>query len=178
MLQRTHRFTLIEILVVMSIIVVLIALLMVGLSATRARARKLQAESAIRMLQTAITQYRTTYTEFPFVRTVGYGSDFVFTDTSNPSATDLVDCLSATGPVGWNLHKVQLVDKNSVLTDPWGRTLRVALDFDASNAVEDAFVYGAPGQNTAIVVWSRGPDGLDNPTDSNATNRDNIHSWK
>ncbi len=193
--MKTQKFTLIEILTVIAIIVVLMGILVPTVGTAMNKARNNSTKSSIKTLQVAIKQYETTYGYLPM--TPGIQIDTVL---SSAQYRELLDALSArSGFTHLNPRKVKFleVDTNFNFQDYWGNDLRVALDLDYSGSIDDNVVNGNEGLkgdlNTSIGIWSLGKDGLENQdppgptvfldsdggeTNDSGLNDDNLHSWE
>lgn len=83
-IKNSTAFTLVELLVVISIIAILAGLLLPTLAAAKIRAQKVQAQLQISELVTAIQNYDSTYSRFPVstgVQNVAAGGDFTYGGT-------------------------------------------------------------------------------------------------
>ncbi len=170
--MKAKRFTLIEILVVISIIAVLMGLLVPALNKALKRAKRSQALAAVKSMHLAIKQYETTYGFLPFT---GLNAD---TLVSSTQYSLLVNTLGALDTAS-NPRKLKFLslDKNNKFLDPWQRDLQVSLDLDYDGDINDDKVYGFGLLQTNVIVWSKGFDGLDSATDTDPSNSDNINSW-
>jgi hypothetical protein len=54
----------------------------------------------------------------------------------------------------------------------------VVIDFDYDDAIDDTLVYGSGRIEVAMLMWSKGPNGVDNSNDTDVSNDDNLTSWK
>jgi prepilin-type N-terminal cleavage/methylation domain-containing protein len=154
--MRKQAFTLIEMLVVVTIIVVLMGLLLPAVNAAREFAKRSRARTEVKQIELAWKSYLNDYREFP---------------SSSISEMDstAIDILRG---VVQNTRGTRYMEFDSDVTemlDPWAHRYQVALDDDYDNQV-------APGGYTAtldrnIAVWSFGADGVVN-TD------DDIKSWR
>lgn len=175
--KHTQRFTLIELLTTITIILVIMGLIFPVYFQVKKRANKARAQSQISELEMAIKQYHTTYQILPF--TITNTSDVLInTDVTN-GYSDLMACL---GGIDNNLNPRNLqflnLDDTNSFRDPWGHEYRVSLDLDYDNQVDSAKIYGHNANLTRIiVVWSAGPDGFDAATDT-AYNDDNVTAWE
>ena len=172
-LGRARRgFTLIEMLVVISIIAILAGLLLPVFAKVKLKARISQAKNEMQNLTAAFTQYDTAYSRYP--GNVN-GQDYTYGYPGAPSAnstttnSDLMVIINAldTGAAGINSHNVKnpqkLVlysaktagDTNSAglstidnqLRDPWGHPYVISIDYDGDGYCKDA-MYSLPALHT------------------------------
>ena len=173
--MKSRSFTLIEILVVLSIIAVVMGLLIPAASTVLKRASINKTRTAIRTLQMAVKQYEATYGTLPFTESVA-------TDTQL-SAQFYNDLLATLGALSTNISfnprriKFLELDKNNNYRDAWDNDFSVSFDMDYTGEIDDGQINGATGLSTNVVIWSNGPDELDNAADADPTNEDNINSW-
>ena len=69
--QRPHGFTLVEMLVVITIIGVLVGLLLPAVQAARESGRRMQCANNLRQIGIALNAYHEAYGHFPTARTMG-----------------------------------------------------------------------------------------------------------
>ena len=167
-------FTMIEILVVASIIIVLMGLLIPAASTVLRKANVNKTKTAVRTLQMAIRQYETTYGILPFTDT--FSVDTLITTGANYDT--LLTTLSALD-VNLNPRLIKFIelDKNNDYKDAWDNDFFVALDLNYDGFLDDSVVHGFGQISTSLVIWSKGRDELENATDNNSVNDDNINSW-
>jgi prepilin-type N-terminal cleavage/methylation domain-containing protein len=93
--RSQHGFTLIEALIVVSVILILAGLAIIGLVSSRQRANEASAVGAIRSVLTACTSYQTSYQTYP-ISLAQLGSDI---SSCTPSSTTacLIDEVLASG---------------------------------------------------------------------------------
>ncbi|MEZ5387802.1 MAG: prepilin-type N-terminal cleavage/methylation domain-containing protein [Prosthecobacter sp.] len=159
---RTQAFSLIELLVVITIIAILGSLALSQFTKTMESARKLQVQTVIKDLRIAITSYQVEYNRYPvnpsLLSSGDSGEDIPALETDQNSG--IVDALtstqsSATGSgggasVNLNPKDIKFIDlptaKNGQfglvgaeppykLTDLWGSTYRVLLDTNGDRQV-------------------------------------------
>ena len=144
-------FTLMELLVVISIIAVLAGLLLPVLGAARRRAKRLHAESDVDQLVDAWLAYRLDYRRFPDPKIT----------MMNSNAIAILRGAGPQNPNGYNYMDFRSTTK--YFCDPWSK--------DGSTEEGVYRVELGTMDNVAVAVWSVGPDRA-NDTD------DDIRSWR
>ena len=154
--KSRKKFTLIELLVVIAIIGILAALLLPAVRTSQESAKKTRARATVTSLQTAISQYKSTYGKLP--------------DVSDNEIETLIDILanrsSGKNPREIVFFEPRTDDDGIVTTDPWGNEYEVELDdnYDGEVSALGDTIYGD------CAIWSLGPDGDDDTGDE-------ITSW-
>ena len=163
----------IEILVVVTIIVIIMAFLIPAAGSVLKRAKISKTRTAIRNLQLAIKQYEATYSVLPFTSSIA-----VDTVLNAGNYNDLLQTLAALNQ-NFNPRLIAFLglDANNLYQDSWENDFFVTLDLDYTGTLDDAAVHGIGQLSTNLAIWSRGPDGLESATDGSADNEDNINSW-
>lgn len=171
--MRRRPFTLIEMLVVISIIVVMMGILLAAVKSVRNKAKVVQATSMMKQLEGAIAAYRSTYQDvLPFTLGCGttapividsqpYLSSGAFTQVFAASAgtnkivsadtthyTDTYNVLLNTlqgNDAALNPRKQKFLelDSNGNYKDPWGNNFIVALDLDYNESIATSLLAGA-----------------------------------
>lgn len=157
-MQRTSAFTLIEILIVVTIVAILVGLLVVGVLAVRERARVTQAKALIPMLDQALGIYRTEdlMRRFPAQPASGW-IEFAATGAS-PLIGDRLDGVGL-GEI--SSRQAVSGSANRVLVDPWGVPVEYRLDANMNGTAdrpqdEDGVAVQVPGD---VSDWN--PRGLE-----------------
>jgi prepilin-type N-terminal cleavage/methylation domain-containing protein len=178
-IRRASRgFTLVELLVVISIIIVLAAMSLGGVQIATKRAKTLQTQSDAMALQQAIEQYYQEYSKLP-----GLGATSDEIQTRGEAGVELLTILLGkeddTGTMqnprklaflnvkeSRNAKKGGLVYSNGGaggqidgLYDAWGRPFNVRLDNDYEGEIPDPLIQGNVVRNRNSLVYSFGQDG-------------------
>jgi prepilin-type N-terminal cleavage/methylation domain-containing protein len=198
-MRRAAGFTLIEILIVMSIIAILSSLTTAGFLAARRQARRARARSDIASISVALAAFHARQGEVPHAS--GAARDdpetlFRALCTGNPALGGTVEDLLETwkaediglffGFVADSAHVWEHLDEERLaeigrryvpcaLLDPWGRPYHyVAWEplGDAERAAARAIV--EPPGGAAYSIWSDGPDRVD---DRGRAGGDDVTSW-
>lgn len=163
--DRLHvsAFTLIEMLIVITIIGILAGLLTTAVAAAMRKARETRASAEARQVATAWERYYAEYSVWPsgLGGTEGSAFDVAENCTNMLSGADV--------PANANPKKIcffQTLSKD--LKDPWRRSYRYMLDlnFDGKITTPWGEVVGR-----SAIAWSAGVDGVNNT-------RDDLYSWK
>ena len=203
--KRRHGFTLIEMLVVITIIVVLVGLAFPAFQGVQNSARKTQAKNDLLAIVNGVNAYYTEYGKYPLLPTET--GDLTFGE-SNPKTAELMNVLRANGavrddPNGANLNPRRIVfvqwpaakDPNKPKSgiggdgqpyDPWGRTYLVKVDGNYDNAVGNPYKIntgaGFDPLGFGVIAWSAGKDGVFGPLgadkNSDVNAKDDILSWQ
>jgi prepilin-type N-terminal cleavage/methylation domain-containing protein len=173
-----RAFTLIEILVVMTLIAILVGIGVPAFTSVMEQARKTQAKNEEQQIIAAVNAFYTEYGKYPLVT-----ADTTLTGTSTPSNGDLFFTLRAvSGGVNLNnavntraivfiqppVSKDQTKPRsgiktlNSIWYDPWGSPYNVMIDGNYDNSLANPYA-DAPGGATlynGVIVWSFGKNGV------------------
>ena len=189
---KSRSFTLIEMLIVISIIALLAALLLPAAQGVLLSAKKNDARQIANALATAITEYETEYLVPPGIKnkleidkkdiTIGKDNDekaydvlvqvLSKVDMPYPPAADSTVADESNAA---NLRNKQLLEVPDAFTekgyvDPWGNRLIVLLDYDFDGGVK---LNGETIEGSRAFAYSCGPDGKDDKGEN-----DDICSWK
>jgi prepilin-type N-terminal cleavage/methylation domain-containing protein len=167
-----RAFTMIELLVVVTILMLLAGIILPGVMAGIRAAEKAQARSDCNSIVEAVKLYYGEYGNLPIT------SSAEFTTTNTGTGGDFLKRLAATNNVRRiafiDIAKERMTTNSSGITsmhDPWGRPYHVRLNQDTDDPSKTISVGGE--QVAALAAaWSYGPDG-----DAGKTNRW-ICSWR
>jgi prepilin-type N-terminal cleavage/methylation domain-containing protein len=208
-MQKTHSlrsaFTLIELLIVVTIIIVLVGISFPAFQTVQNQARKTQAKNDLTQIITAINAFYTEYGQYPCgPQNGGDTNDYFAKDDTTHSG--LFDTLRAYDPNNGNVKQYNPkvitfiqppiakdstspkggIGGNGRFYDPWGTAYRIRMDNNYSGAVKNPYTKNAgfdPIQQGAI-AWSFGADGKSDADPGPAsdkrmgTNADDIMSWQ
>ena len=158
-----NAFTLIELMVVITIIGILVAILLPVIGAVFTSGEKTQARTEIAGLEAALRKYYDDYNKFPS----GTG------EPKQQATESLAKLLSGVNEGGENPREKMYMEfkpssvSNGKFVDPWGQPYWVSTDTNLDGANGTGLV------RRRVLVWSGGPDGLpDAPNE-----KDNLASW-
>lgn len=185
--QKSDRgaFTLMELLVVITIIMILAGMAFPGAKGVLDRARKAGAENQALQVRSSIAAYYTEYRRYPLASTGGGESAIRTNETLmdillgadgnkyNPRGISFFAGKKAKGGKG---GLVMSGSGGGKLVDPWGELFYVIMDTDYNNRVTAPFSKTNEAGNNEIpqnvIVWSTGPDGAESDDV-----KDNITTW-
>lgn len=158
-----RAFTLIELMVVITIIGILIAILLPVIGAVFTSGEKAQARTEVMGLEAAVRKFYDDYNKFP-----------VGTEEPGKEATESLARMLSGEKVGQEnpREKMYMEFKPSSISagkfvDPWGKAYWVSTDTNLDGA------NGTGAVRRRVLVWSGGPDGLTSPPNE----KDNVASW-
>jgi prepilin-type N-terminal cleavage/methylation domain-containing protein len=178
--SEERAFTLIEILVVMTLIAILVGIGVPAFTSVMEQARKTQAKNEEQQIIAAVNAFYTEYGKYPLVT-----ADTIINNTSTPSNSDLFFTLRAVsgGANAANavntraivfiqppVSKDQTTPRSGIKTsatdstwyDPWGKPYNVRIDGDYDNQLANPYTGDNPGGATlylGVIVWSFGKNG-------------------
>lgn len=195
--SRPLAFTLIEMLIVITIIGILAGISVPVVGGVMERARKVKVLSTIKDLQVAIKSYQTEYNKYPSTTT---GSD---TKALTDAGGGLLPIMLGASGNSLNPREIKFVDfplaKNNrgglvgsdtasyELVDEWGQTYRVTMDTNYDEKVDNPDLEnddtnissGASAQlPLGVAIYSLGPDGDPNGKNQMTPTKDDITSWR
>lgn len=170
-----NGFSLVEILVVISIIGLLAGLALPAIQGAQTAARKGKARAEMQAIITALKSYQNEYGRLPDASKVGGAADGYFSATASPRLFLMLSG-SANDTSGENPRQIAFLElpassTNGSFPDPWKRNYLLKIDTDGDNIVE---YYG--NKNGVALIISLGKNGLqDDPASSKS---DDVYSFK
>lgn len=154
-MKKSKQFTIIEMLVVLAIISLIVGMLLTGISIARESARETRAKAEMQQIKMAVTQYLSTFKDFPF-------SGASVTSDDNPSSTWGVMWTYLNGTA--NTRKQSFI-KGEINTTPWGGNYTLAVDNDYTNQITGAGLNNST-VGDKVALWCADKDG------------DEINTWE
>lgn len=183
-------FSLVELLVVISIVGLLAGLSSVAIPKAMEAGKKAKAKGDLAAIVTAVKAYRQEYGRWPVAipngiddeDTEGGGTYSWFSDTRSK---ELMMILSASprDQSGLNPKKVRFLEgaaEDGSFEDPWKNQYIVKLDTNESNSIEYYGPANKPNINQTVIALSLGPPvaGQFQQLDPDSSNCKNIFSWR
>jgi len=168
-------FTLVEILVVISIIGLLAGLALPAIQGAQTAARKGKAKAEMQSIITSLKAYQNEYGRLPNPSAVGGGGDGYFSDSASPRLFLMLSG-ATNDSSGENPRQIAFLElpassTNGSFPDPWKRNYLLKIDTDGDNVVE---YYG--NKNGVALVISLGKNGRQEDPASSAS--DDVYSFK
>lgn len=160
--KSRSAFTLIELLVVVGIIALLMGITIPVVSKAIENARKAQARTELKTIETAVRAYFNEYSRFPH----GSGQPDRQYLADNRELVNALRSINGPGNVNHanNVRRIAFMevadkslDNQGNFVDPWGRHYRVFVDTDFNNEVDTSAEFGII-QNRIVAAWSMGPE--------------------
>lgn len=200
---RSQAFTLIEMLVVISIIVVLMGLAFPAFQSVQNSAKKTQAKNDLVQIVTAVNAYYTEYGKYPLPATTTSDSYPVGRNgSSGTSSKEVFDGLRGVN-AALNPRQIAFINvpdaKDSAspragmgsatdgqFYDPWGGAYAISIDANYNNEIPNPYSAGAGSDplRTGVIAWSFGKDKSSSTMPGPATNKtsgtekDDVISWQ
>ena len=174
--MKSKCFSLIELMVVISVILILAGISFPIMASIINTAREKKAKSQMTMMGMAMESYRSDYKVLPFTSTY-VGSDvLVNADAGGTGYLTLIAALSgqAGGSEPRRGNYLTPDPKTGGYADPWDSDFWIALDLDYDGTILSNKVYGTSDVVANYYIWCKGRDGLHNPVDGDPTNEDNL----
>ncbi|MEP6810889.1 MAG: prepilin-type N-terminal cleavage/methylation domain-containing protein [Chthoniobacterales bacterium] len=166
-------FTLIELLIVISIIAVLMGIAFPVFQAVQESAKKVQAKNDLVQIVTAVNAFYTEYGKYP-LPTGTSGEEYVY--GSSGSTKILFDSLRGLDPTA-NPRQIEFIKPpdakdqanprggmgitDGQFYDPWSKPYLVSIDADYNNEVTNPYTSNAgavPRLRAGVIAWSLGKD--------------------
>ena len=151
--QNKRGFTLIEMLLVITIIAILVALLFPAIKQALLKAEIAKAKTTVLSIATALKAFNSQYGYWP-------------TTLASPSTPQQVNISYFTSAAGNSLgitfldYSQKDVDSGGYILDPWKKRYWFACDTGYNNTVSTNCGSGSGGSMPgSVAVWSIGPDG-------------------
>lgn len=193
-LRPTGGFTLIEILVVISIIAVLAGLAFPAVNGAIDAAKKAKAKNDVTQIVAAVKAYQAEYGRLPT-----YGNATSFEQDNDDLLNILRSIKDLDGDqLALNPRRIAFIEvrpgkgnkdgigtvgasESGVFYDPWGKPYRIILDGDYDNVIDNPYSANAgfADINAAAIALSSGKDTNGMTGDKNAgTAKDDVISWQ
>ena len=196
-IRPPDAFTLIELLIVITIIAVLLGLLFPVFQGVQDRARKVQAKNDLAQIVTAVNAFYTDFGTYPSL----FSPEMTFDGKNGNDNDKLFNELRGNQFATLNTRQISFIslpavkdtnapkggfNTNGRLYDPWGIQYVVRLDTDYDNKVTNPYSKNAgitPQLDAGVLAWSFGPDGKSQSTSAqidkkSGTNSDDVLSWQ
>ena len=149
--QNKRGFTLIEMLLVITIIAILVALLFPAIKQALLRAEIAKAKTTVLSIATAFKAFNSQYGYWPqgASSTPGPMKTTILNDTDNPLGITFLD------------YSQKDVDSSKQILDPWKQPYMFSCDMSYNNnsVTTNCGSGGGVLPNCGVAVWSIGPDG-------------------
>jgi prepilin-type N-terminal cleavage/methylation domain-containing protein len=177
----TSAFTLVELLVVVSIIGLLVGLLAAGIPRAMDAGMKAKAKGESTAIVAAVKAYKQEYGRFPGDVTQ---SNVTFTSNSSPSVQNLIKVLNGDNTTSLdsssqaaNPKGVRFLEGSkggtSGLPDPWGNQYIVVVDTGETGAITYTYAGTSRTLNISVLALSYGSDGT---ADSKSGKKNDVFS--
>lgn len=147
-MKKSKQFTIIEMLVVLAIISLIVGMLLTGIGIARESARESRAKAEMQQIKMAVTQYLSTFKDFPST-----ANNIV---SSSGAWDSMISALNGTNKRNHSFLK------GEITLTPWGGAYNIVLDSDWDNNLS------ANGSDIAdrVALWCVDKDG------------DEINTWE
>jgi len=168
----TRGFSLLELMVVVTIIGILLSILFPAGQAVLERMRKTQAQKTCTELRTALMSYYSQYKRFPALTSSSSGGDTTVDTSTNSGLMGKLMGDNSQGTLFYSEPRARTEGRagmwyengdisTAALYDPWGNTYRVTFDSNYDNRISVPHPSGSGKEVIfqSVGVWSLGPDG-------------------
>ncbi|HEY2625926.1 MAG TPA: prepilin-type N-terminal cleavage/methylation domain-containing protein [Candidatus Udaeobacter sp.] len=172
-----RAFTLIEILVVMTLIAILVGIGVPAFTSVMEQARKTQAKNEEQQIIAAVNAFYTEYGKYPLVTadttlTGPSNGDLFYTLRAVPSGANGANAINTRAivfiqpPVSKDQNKPRsgISTTTGIWYDPWGSPYNVMIDGDYDNQLANPYADAPPPGGTplyfGVIVWSFGKNGV------------------
>src|ERR1043166_5927883 len=194
--QSRRAFTLIELMVVISIIAILIGLLFPALRGVQDQAKRAQAKNEVSQIVTAVNAFYTEYGRYPIDPAAGTTADVTYGPTGATYTNEkLLDVLRniTTDSLTTTLNPRQIVfisppdvkdggtpragigttTSTGQYFDPWGKAYCIKIDGNYDNQLANPYSLnaGATTVQIGVIAWSFGSDGQSNSVPGPASDK-------
>lgn len=146
-MKKTKQFTIIEMLVVLAIISLIVGMLLVGIGIARESARETRAKAEMQQIKMAVTQYLSTFKQFPFS-----GKEIDSKDDASDWET-MWTYLNGTE----NTRKQSFI-KGKLDESPWGGSYTLAVDDDYTNQIDSIGKNSDQDVADKVALWCLNKD--------------------
>ncbi|EDM28890.1 hypothetical protein LNTAR_13777 [Lentisphaera araneosa HTCC2155] len=151
-MKKSKQFTIIEMLVVLAIISLIVGMLLVGIGIARESARETRAKAEMQQIKMAVTQYLSTFKEFPFTGTSIKSDDPAWETTW----AYLTGAPYKSNPT--NARKQSFI-KGELNQNPWGGVYNLAVDDDYTNQITGIGKNSDQDVADKVALWCLDKDG-------------------
>jgi prepilin-type N-terminal cleavage/methylation domain-containing protein len=198
--RAASGFTLIELIVVITIIIILAGLLFPAFRGVQDQAKRTQAKNDLTQIVTAVNAFYTEYGKYPLVTadTIygpegGSSADLFYTLRAVASGANAINAINTRAIVFMSPPDVKDtanpragIGSDGQYYDPWGTRYNVEIDGSYDNQIANPYpdTDGSAGVNPlrqGVIGWSYGSDqtkGTKSPASSNYKNSDDVISWQ
>ena len=185
-------FTLIELLIVITIIAILMALLFPAFKGVQDQAKRTQAKNDLVQIVTAVNAFYAEYGRYPTAETTdadatygpsGKTNDILFNELRGVTSTPLnpKQIVFINPPEAKDQTNPRAGIANNRYYDPWGNPYAIEIDADYSNDIPNPYSAnaGSASIRAGSIAWSFGKDGQTSSADKKVgAADDDVISWQ
>ena len=135
-----HGFTLLELLIVISLIVGMMALLIPAFFKVKDSTKQKQQSIEIRVIESAIQAYKLQEKHFPVTDPTGVAADVVYDGVgTNAANSDVMQYLTNAVPPVLDVNKLRWDGDGNVI-DPYNNQYRITLDLNYDGKIGDTYI--------------------------------------